>query len=233
MDNNSIQKIFQLNDVDKYSTIFKKNKKVQIQNILHDAFAEQLFKNAFLEKNWILSTGFNAIKYEKPTNKQFEKINSQQIKKIQNKFREDQFSYTFHRSMNNNQKSHFLEYIVRKCMSSQEFIDYLNQITDLNLTSLNTLFLSKYKSGHFLSPHSDKDNGKLAFVLNLSKFWKPQYGGVLHFLDKDRKEIIESFVPSFNNLILFEVPKEGIPHFVSHVAPSIKHNRYAITGWYS
>ena len=81
---------------------------------------------------------------------------------------------------------------------------------------------------------SDKGNGKIAFVLNLSKFWKPQYGGILHFLDEERKNIIDSYVPDFNNLILFEVPEDhDRPHFVSHIATNIKHSRYAITGWYN
>ena len=105
----------------------------------------------------------------------------------------------------NNHKPSFLEYILRKHMSSPEFINYLNNITSLNLSKLNTLFLSKYKGGNFLSPHSDRGNGKLAFVLNLTKNWKPQYGGILHFMNNDKTEIIESFMPLFNNLMLFEV----------------------------
>ena len=117
-------------------------------------------------------------------------------------------------------------------MSSPEFINYLNNITSLNLSKLNTLFLSKYKGGNFLSPHSDRGNGKLAFVLNLTKNWKPQYGGILHFMNNDKTEIIESFMPLFNNLMLFEVPENGIPHFVSHVVPYLRYERYSITGWF-
>ena len=78
----------------------------------------------------------------------------------------------------------------------------------------------------------DINNGKLAFVFNLTKNWKPQYGGILHFLNTNRTDILHSFVPSFNNLLIFEVPKEGIPHYVSHIAPLVKYNRYALTGWY-
>ena len=93
--------------------------------------------------------------------------------------------------------------------------------------------LSKYKSGNFLAPHSDINNGKIAFVFNFSVNWKPQYGGVLHFLSEDRTNIIDSYVPMFNSMMIFEIPKDGIPHFVSHIAPNVKRNRYALTGWYS
>jgi len=227
----TIETFFNLNNIEDYKHQFNISKKVQIKDILIDKIAELLYKQAITEKNWMLATGFDSTKFEKKVNKQFEKANSIQIKKVQDKFKNDHFSYIFYRSMNN-QKPSFLEYILRKHMSSEDFINYLNQITNLNLTKLNTLFLSKYKSGNFLSPHSDKGNGKLAFVLNLTKNWKPQYGGILHFMNKEKTEIVESFIPLFNNLMLFEVPDQGIPHFVSHVVPYIKQERYSITGWY-
>jgi Rps23 Pro-64 3,4-dihydroxylase Tpa1-like proline 4-hydroxylase len=135
--------------------------------------------------------------------------------------------------MNGGTGMSFFEYSLRQLLSSQLFINLLNEITGLELTKMNTLFASKYSTGNFLSPHSDKGNGKLAFVINMTKNWKPQYGGNLHFLSEDRKDIIETWVPDFNNLVIFLVPPEtGIPHFVSHVSPSVKFNRYALTGWF-
>ena len=228
---NNLDSFFNFEDIMNYKSIFEKNKKVQIKDILANQVAEILFKQAVNEKNWVLATGHDATKYEKRISKQFEKVNAIQIKKIQDKFKNDHFSYIFSRSMNNIQPS-FLEYTLRKNMASEEFIHYLNEITNLKLTKLNTLFLSKYKGGNFLSPHSDNGNGKLAFVLNLTKNWKPQYGGILHFMNDTKTEIVESFTPLFNNLMLFEVPEGGIPHFVSHVVPYVKQERYSITGWY-
>lgn len=230
--NNSIESFFNLDNVDEYKNIFNENKKIQIQNILKDEIAELLFKHSIMDKNWVLATGHDAIKFEKKINKQFEKANSIQIKKIQDKFKNDKFSYIFHRSMNNKTPS-FLEFTLRKYMASKEFIDYINSITDLNITTLNTLFMSRYKGGHFLSPHSDKGNGKIAFVISLTKKWKPEYGGILHFMNDDKTKIIESYVPEFNTFMLFEVPEEGIPHYVSHIVPYIKEERYSITGWFS
>jgi Rps23 Pro-64 3,4-dihydroxylase Tpa1-like proline 4-hydroxylase len=217
----------------KYNQKFIQKKIIQIKNILTYESAEEIYKYIFLHKNWNLSSGFDKFKFTKPIQKQFDKANELQIKNINDKFKNDFFTYMFHRTMNNN-KPDYLEYLVRKQLNSPEFITIIKKITNLEISSLSTLFLSKYKPGHFLSPHSDKGNGKLAFVLNLSKFWKPQYGGILHFLDEDRQNIIDSYVPDFNNLILFEVPEDhDRPHFVSHIVPNIKHSRYAITGWYN
>lgn len=228
---NKIKIFFNLNEINEYKKYFLKNKKILIKNILVDKIAELLYKHAKLEKNWILSTGYDSVKYEKKVCKEYDKINTIQIRKIQEKFKNNNFSYIFNRSMNNKNPS-FLEYNLRKYIGSKNFINYLNDITELKLTKLNTLFLSKYKGGNFLSPHSDRGNGKLAFVLNLTKDWKAEYGGILHFMNQEKTKIVDSYVPFFNDLLLFEVPENGIPHFVSHVVPYIKNERYSITGWF-
>jgi Rps23 Pro-64 3,4-dihydroxylase Tpa1-like proline 4-hydroxylase len=216
---------------DKY---INNSKKLKIPNFLESHFAEELFKHAFLEKNWNMASGIDKNKYEKQNIPQFDKINNLQIKNVSAAFGKDQFSYIFYRSMNNSKNMSYFEFTLRKTLNSPEFINTLNEITGLELTQLTTLFMSKYKTGNFLSPHSDRGNGRLAFVINLTKFWKPQYGGNLHFMNDDRTEILDTFVPEFNNLVIFYVPEgDGVPHFVSHIAPNVKHNRFAITGWFS
>ena len=220
-------------DIDSLRERYKVSERLKIDNFLDEQFAESLYKYVYLEKSWTLATGLNKNKYEKKNVPMFDKINQLQIKNVSAGFGKDEFSYIFYRAMNNQNISYF-EFILRKTLNSHAFIDILNNITGLNLTQLTTLFLSKYKSGNFLSPHSDQGNGRLAFVINLSKFWKPQYGGNLHFLNDDRTEIIETFVPGFNNMLIFYVPEEnGIPHYVSHIAPNVKFSRYAITGWFN
>lgn len=212
---------------------FNKSKKIKIKNFFKDAFANSLYKNVLLEKNWTLATGINEVKYEKSILPKFEKINNHQINHVNKSFGDDNFTYIFYRGMNNHLNISYNEFVIRKIFNSEYFIHFLNEITQLYVTKLNTLFLSKYKSGSFLSPHSDRGNGTLAFVINLTKFWKPQYGGNLCFMNEDRTEIIDTVVPEFNSFIIFHVPEEkGIPHFVSHVAPNIEHSRFAITGWF-
>lgn len=224
---------FNNDNINKLKENFNLKKKLIIRDFLDTYFVENLFKHALLEKNWTLATGIDKNKYEKADTLQNNKINQLQIKNVNSSFGKDQFSYIFYRAMNASNKMSFIEFTLRNIFNSKEFIDKLNEITQLQLTKLNTLFLSKYKSGSFLSPHSDKGNGKLAFVLHISKFWKPQYGGILHFMNNDRTEIIDSYVPLFNSFMIFEVPPNiGIPHFVSHVSPNVKLNRYAVTGWF-
>ena len=207
--------------------IYAKTSKIKISNFLNEYFAEELFKYAVLEKNWNLATGIDNQKYEKQDNIQNDKINNLQIKNVNAAFGKDHFTYIFYRTMNNGKNMSYFEFTLRKILNSSEFLTMLNEITDLGLTKLTTMFMSKYKAGNFLSPHTDKGNGRMAFVINLTKFWKPQYGGNLHFMNDERTEIIDTFVPEFNNLILFYVPEEnGISHYVSHVEQSVK--KYAL-----
>jgi Rps23 Pro-64 3,4-dihydroxylase Tpa1-like proline 4-hydroxylase len=222
-----------IHDIEILKDIFNNENQIKISNFLNGEFAEKLFQYVLVEKKWILATGIDSIKYEKETTPVFTKINTLQIKNVNDSFGNNKFTYIFYRSMNNKHMSYF-EFTLRNILNSSDFITLLNEITNLKLTHLTTLFLSKYKSGSFLSPHSDAGNGTLAFVINITKFWKPQYGGILHFMNENRTEIIRSYVPEFNSFVIFKVPENGgIPHYVSHVSPNVKYSRYAITGWFS
>lgn len=227
--NNIINEINNINDL---KIIFKEKNILRINNFLKEEFSESLFKYALSEKNWLISSGIDKNKYEKKDILQYQKANLLQIKNVNSAFGNDHFSYIFYRSMNGVNMP-YLEFSLRQYLNSDQFINTLNEITGLHLKKLTTLFLSRYKTGNFLSPHSDKGNGRLAFVINLTKFWKPQYGGLLHFMNSERTEIIDTFVPAFNTFLIFYVPETtGIPHFVSHISPNVKFSRYSITGWF-
>lgn len=88
---------------------------------------------------------------------------------------------------------------------------------------------TRYRPGQFLREHTDVDSreGRLyAYVLNLSRDWRPDWGGLLQFIDGDR--VVETFTPRFNTLSLFKVPA---PHAVTQVMPWAGGARLAITGW--
>lgn len=90
---------------------------------------------------------------------------------------------------------------------------------------------TRFRPGMFLKAHNDFDAAEgrvVAYVLNLSRDWQPDWGGLLQFLDDDGG-IAETFVPHFNSLSLFRVPAQ---HCVSLVAPWALRPRLAITGWW-
>jgi len=89
---------------------------------------------------------------------------------------------------------------------------------------------TRYRPGHFLRWHTDIDSheGRLyAYVLNLSRDWHADWGGLLQFVDDDGR-VLDTFLPRWNTLSLFAVPAG---HAVSLVAPWAAQDRLAITGW--
>ena len=93
-------------------------------------------------------------------------------------------------------------------------------------------FISAYESGDFLSRHADKQKGGCAFVLNFTRDWRPEYGGLLHVKDEETGRYT-AVVPEFNSLVIMELGDKGLDHFVSEVSEAAPHARIAITGWYS
>ena len=88
-----------------------------------------------------------------------------------------------------------------------------------------------YAGGHFLTEHDDlveSEGRRLAYVLNMAKDWKPDWGGYLNFMD-GKGNVQAGFMPRFNTANLFLVPMR---HNVTHVPPFAPMGRYAITGWY-
>lgn len=87
-----------------------------------------------------------------------------------------------------------------------------------------------YGPGHLLTAHDDAVAGKnrrAAFVVNLTRDWSADWGGLLMF-HQPGVAAAEALVPSFNAINLFAVPQ---PHSVSMVAPFAPRRRYSVTGW--
>ena len=85
-----------------------------------------------------------------------------------------------------------------------------------------------YKPLDFLAVHDEGlTNRNTAHVLNMTPESKPDWGGALQFYDRD-DHIEEGYLPTFNALNLFRVPKR---HSVTQVA-SFGGLRYSISGWF-
>lgn len=221
-----------------FQGIFRTSGIVTVPNFLEMTYANQYYQflNKEMDENWWHLSAFDGKEKIIIPNTEENQEKIQEAKNLANQvFKDDQFSYAFYRTYNN----HFpecdcLECDFRKKAKSQKFIDVLNKITGLNLVKNNELFVSRYGANCFLSVHNDNGNGRIAFIINLTKDWKPQYGGNFHLLSTDRTNIRKAVTPTFNSLTVFKVPEEtGIPHYLSHVVSTIDKYRYAITGWFS
>lgn len=85
-----------------------------------------------------------------------------------------------------------------------------------------------YRAGDFLTTHDDAVEGKnrlAAYVFGLTDRWQADWGGLLLFEEGHR---VDGFVPDFNVLRVFKVPRR---HHVSYVAPWVEARRLSVTGW--
>ena len=115
-------------------------------------------------------------------------------------------------------------------LNSPEFLDFSREITGIEGIEYADAQATLYRSGHFLTAHDDDTPGTKrlgAYVLSFTPVWRPEWGGLLEFLD-DTSQVETGYVPGFNTLKLFRVP---MTHYVSMVAPSAMSGRYSITGW--
>ena len=123
-------------------------------------------------------------------------------------------------------------YIMRvlELLNSAPFLDIARRLTGCPEIGLVDAQATLYRSGHFLTCHDDDVHGKgriAAYVLNFTREWRADWGGVLHFLGAD-DQVVEGYVPRFNALNVFRVPQR---HAVSYVAPFTRAGRYSISGW--
>ena len=122
-------------------------------------------------------------------------------------------------------------HVVVDFLNSPEFIAFTHELTGDRDIRMVSAIGARYRPGHFLKMHNDKsgeEDRAFAYVINLSRDWQADWGGLLQFLD-DRQNVTETFTPHWNSLSLFRVPQM---HQVSLVAPWAREDRYSITGWF-
>jgi hypothetical protein len=153
------------------------------------------------------------------------------VSKLGESLRSGFFTYSFTRSTKHADGCNCTECLFKEqFLESDDFKELIKIYAGLKNPVLFQHFLSVYKSGDFLSTHTDHGR-EVAFILNLSKDWKAEYGGLLNVYTEDG---IKTFVPKFNSLILLGLENgKGLNHFVSEVSQHAPYPRIALTGWYN
>lgn len=119
-------------------------------------------------------------------------------------------------------------------LNSEPVLDFARMVTGYSDIAKADAQATRYLPGHFLRLHNDihqagkSDSRRAAYVVNLTRDWKADWGGLLEFLDNDGR-VEETWIPAWNALAMFKVPTW---HCVSCVAPYAAAPRLAITGWF-
>ncbi len=116
-------------------------------------------------------------------------------------------------------------------LNTPEFLDAMRQITGIAELARADAHASLYGPNNFLGRHIDShvaEGWRIAYVLNMTiDDWSPDWGGHLVFYDA-LGNIESGYIPRFNTLNLFMVPRA---HAVTYVPPFAPRGRYAINGW--
>jgi Rps23 Pro-64 3,4-dihydroxylase Tpa1-like proline 4-hydroxylase len=117
-------------------------------------------------------------------------------------------------------------------LNQPETLEVFRRVTGIDGLIKADAQATLYAPGHFLTTHDDsglaKEHRRVAYVLNMTKAWRPEWGGQLQFLAAKHGAVDDTWSPAFNTLALFVVPTW---HTVTYVAPFAKGQRLAITGW--
>lgn len=219
-------------DIPKLRLEFSNNKRIQIPDFLQASSAEQIYRCLQNQVPWVCAEkGFTDRPLDnEPDETSYESYRAAQLRAAR------VFHFCYDRyliidAMKAERAPGLLIHHVLEFFNSKEFLDFIRYFTNdpsLNMVSAQA---TRYRPGQFLRIHNDKHDGegrKFAYVVNLSKSWVADWGGLLHFTD-EKHDSIDAFVPLWNSLSLFAVPAN---HFVSTVMPWAEEHRYAITGWW-
>ena len=215
-------------------TRFQRRGIVEIRAILSPGWADRMHRHLAqdMPEDWwsvaIRAGGKLEYFQDIPANKS--RI-EEAYRRARRELRAGNFSYSFRRTLADHPgECSCTECLFREALASDEMLEFLMRI-GLGISAPGAMFASKYSPGSFLSPHHDRGNGSVAFVINLSPAWLPQWGGLLTFLNDDWRTVRRVCTPSFNTLCLFGLPADRtVPHMVTQV---VARQRLAFTGWYA
>jgi Rps23 Pro-64 3,4-dihydroxylase Tpa1-like proline 4-hydroxylase len=182
-----------------------KTKPIQIENFLSEKVAENIYKIIDSQQDWTISSNHKKS-YE------FEK----------SKFEKGDFSYWFEMIENKE--------LIYDLLKMLNFEFKLSKLLNDKFFIPQSIFISKYTHGSFLSKHNDSMFGrKYAFVYNLTKDVNESKGGCLQFIDEN-DNITHTLLPKFNSLNIFDVENIKDLHLVNEVVDKT-YKRYSISGW--
>lgn len=223
-------------DVASLARAFAETRRLRIPDILTQEAAEALATALEAFDGWALSVNAGDEQFEVPLRDRRAADSGRQSwiddARVDGESRRVQYLYDTRRLPADAEQGAPMDIIGRMpaFLNSAAFLDLARAITGDPRIEFADAQATRYRPGQVLTVHTDElgDKGRLyAYVLNVTREWRADWGGVLIFPDSDG-HVQQGFVPAFNGLNLFAVP---MPHAVTQVASFSPRDRYAITGW--
>jgi SM-20-related protein len=205
--------------------------RLHIDNVLTEAAARRLHYALVRETPWRLffNEGERWKEYHRVSADQHQEMAIAAWERAHSQF---QYFYHQYQLLRNGkiypESGHYLCKFV-SFVSSTQFLSLMQTVTGVKAIDSLSSAATLYKPLDFLTAHNDhgEDRRLVAYVLNMTPEWRPDWGGALQFYNESRDQIVQGFLPTFNALNLFRVP---MWHSVTQVA-AFGGMRYAISGW--
>jgi len=225
-------------DLASLTTAYGVNRRGQVPDFLTGEGAEEVAKCLAEDIEWGLfyfaATGGKMIPPEEFQALPQEKKNEIYKFIFQTARDEYQFFYYYYPIAGTYQERPIPEFALHQLfefLNSEPVLDFIRKLTGIPEIIRCDAQATRYVANCFLHSHTDgkvKEGRRVAYVMNLTKSWQPNWGGYLQFFSDDYN-IEQSFMPTFNSLNLFTVPKG---HSVSYLPPYCPGQRLSITGWF-
>lgn len=211
---------------------FRKSGRIHIPNVLTEASARRVFHALEHETPWsvLFNEGNEHLEIARIPPGEQQKLTLAAWDRARSGF---QFLYRHHRLSDNREPypkpGHYLGKIA-EFLTSRELMGFIREVTGEDAVVWASAHATLYMPLDFLTIHDDnipENDRRVAYVLNMTPNWRPDWGGALQFFDRP-DHIEEAYLPAFNALNLFRVPKL---HSVAQVAP-FGGMRYAVSGWF-
>ena len=140
------------------------------------------------------------------------------------------FYYGRHKVEKDSQSTSLLQQVFT-WLNEPATLAQIKMITGANDIVCASAQATRYIGGHYLTRHNDLhplEQRRIAYVLNFTEGWHPDWGGNLQFYQQDGR-LKDAWAPQFNSMTMFDV---NHVHSVTYVAPFALKPRVAITGWF-
>lgn len=219
---------------------FARDGRIVIDNVLEPAAAEALYQCLLRDVPWeiVFRRGAQVITLtprdlERLPQRELDQLMAGVQRQAQTDFQFVYWKFSMVDAYRRQFMPQLLTHRLLESLCAGQTLELIRQITGfadiLRVDAQATL----YRPGNFLTVHTDDHDDafvrRAAYVIQLCKDWKADWGGLLHFLDA-RGEVTRTFVPRFNSMALFAVPQ---PHVVSMVVPFAPGPRFGVTGWFT
>ena len=211
---------------------FARSGRIHIPRVLTEPCAVRLLRALQQETPWTLTLnkGADFLDIEKASPEERSRLALGAFERAHSTF---QYFFDNHRLSRDGEPysdpNHYLGKLVA-FLNTPHFLASMRAITGLDSIDRTDAQATLYRPGDFLTVHDDEIGGYkrlAAYVLNMTPGWRPDWGGILQFIDA-RGNIAEGYAPCFNALNIFRVP---VQHSVSQVA-LYGGLRYSVTGWF-